>query len=246
MKKKRGTVGIDEMNGTAKADFILALDGDDFIFGNGGNDTLKAGDGDDQIFGGNGRDKIFGDGDDDLLIGDSGSDTLSGGDGNDTIVGGSGNDVIKGGDGNDRMFSNVGDDRMNGGEGDDYYEFGKGTVTANDLKGSDEYVITADCTVTIDDQDGMDKLRFKDIESGFTITMRELMFQRSGDDLVITVDGYQGSTTITFFYAEEHYRIEKIYDEDAEHPTGYVLTDEAILNLSNGEEPIRGTDLWEL
>lgn len=243
MKKTRGTVGGDEMNGTNKVDYIMGLDGDDFIFGKSGDDVLKGGDGSDQLFGAGGRDKLFGDGDDDLLLGDNGTDILSGGDGNDTIVGGAGNDVIKGGEGNDRMFSNIGNDRMNGGKGDDYYEIGKGTVTALDLEGNDKYVITADSTVTIDDRDGIDGIQFKDIESSWTITMRELMFQRSGDDLVITVDGYKGATTITFFYAEEMYQIEKIYDEVS---TYYSLLDEDILNLSNGDEPIRGTEIWDV
>jgi Ca2+-binding RTX toxin-like protein len=229
MKTKRGTAGVDDLNGTRLADQILGLDGDDIISGKGGNDKLLGGEGSDEIRGGGGADKIFGDEDDDFLFGDSGSDVISGGDGNDIIIGGSGSDVLKGGDGSDRLFSNTGNDRMNGGEGDDYYE------------------ITADSSVKIDDRDGHDKIRFADTEKSWTITMRDLMFQRSGDDLVITVDGYKGETAITFFYAEEEtYRIEWIYDEDPDHVTGYNLEIENILNLSNGDEPIRGIDLWEL
>jgi len=247
MKTKRGTAGIDELNGTSRADLILGLDGDDIISGRGGNDRLRGGEGTDEIRGGGGADKIFGDGDDDFLFGDAGSDVISGGDGNDIIIGGAGNDVLKGGKGNDRLFSNTGDDQMYGGEGDDYYEIGYGTVETVDNIGNDEYKITADSSVKIDDRDGVDKLRFADTEKSWTITMRDLLFQRSGDDLVITVDGYKGETVITFFYAEEeNYRIERIYDEDPEQPTGYSLVIENILNLSNGDDPIRGTDLWEL
>jgi hemolysin A len=246
MKTKRGTAGIDDLNGTRLADQILGLDGADIISGKGGNDKLRGGEGSDEIRGGGGGDKLFGDGDDDFLFGDSGSDVISGGDGNDIIIGGSGNDILKGGDGNDRLFSNTGNDRMNGGEGDDYYEIGRGTVETIDDFGNDEYKITADSSVKIDDQDGVDKLRFADTEKSLTITMNFLMFQRSGDDLVITVDGYKGETTITFFYAEENYRIERIYDEDPDHATGYNLEIKNILNLSNGDEPIRGIDLWEL
>lgn len=247
MNKKRGTAGIDELNGTRRADQILGLDGDDFILGKAGNDKLFGGDGADEIRGGSGSDKIFGDGDDDFLFGDNGNDAITGGDGNDIIVGGAGNDVLRGGKGDDRLFSNTGDDRMNGGEGDDYYEIGRGTVATVDDFGNDEYKITADSSVKIDDRDGNDKLRFVDTEKSLTITLHELMFQRSGDDLVITVEGYKGQTTITFFYAEEEtYRIERIYDENPDAPRGYSLEIENILHLSNGDDPIRGTDLWEL
>ena len=244
MNKTRGTTGIDVMNGTNKVDYFVGLDGDDFIFGRGGTDLLKGGEGNDQLDGGAGRDKLFGDGDSDLLLGDSGADVLSGGDGNDTIVGGSGNDVIKGGDGNDRMFSNVGDDRMNGGEGDDYYEIGRGTVTALDPKGNDEYVVIAGSSLTIDDGDGVDKLRFKDIDGGFTVDMNKLMFQRSGDDLVIIVEGHEdGATTIASFYAEEFHRVEQIYDEAGDV---HSLEDEDILHLADGDAPIRGADIWDI
>jgi Ca2+-binding RTX toxin-like protein len=247
MKKKRGTAGIDELNGTRRADEILGLDGNDVISGRGGNDKLRGGEGTDEIRGGGGADRIFGDGDDDFLFGESGSDVISGGDGKDIIIGGGGNDVLKGGAGNDRLFSNTGNDRMNGGDGDDYYEIGYGTVETVDDIGNDEYKVTADSSVKIDDRNGHDKLRFADTDKSWTITMNDLMFQRSGDDLVITVDGYKGETTITFFYAEEeNYRIERIYNEEPTAKTGYNLEIENILNLSNGDEPIRGTVLWEL
>lgn len=245
MKKLRGTAGIDDLNGTRSADYILGLGGDDTMNGGGGNDTLKGGEGRDFVYGANGRDRIFGDGDDDFLFGEGGSDVIRGGDGNDVMVGGGGADTISGGAGNDRMFSNTGNDTMNGGTGDDYYEIGRGRVHASDKSGNDEYVITADSSVTIDDTDGSDKLRFKDIDSSRTITLNDLMFARSGDDLIITVDGYQGATTLTFFFAEENFRIERLYDEDPAHKTGYSLEEEWIMNLSNGDAPVRGSDIWE-
>jgi hypothetical protein len=107
--------------------------------------------------------------------------------------------------------------------------------------------VTADASVTIDDSAGTDKLRFKDLESARTVTLYDLMFQRSGDDLVITLDGYQGQTVISFFYGDdETYHIERIYDENEEAPTGYSLEIDAVLNLSNGDSPISGADLWEV
>ncbi|MGV3548991.1 calcium-binding protein [Rhizobium sp.] len=245
MKKMRGTTGIDEINGTRNADLIFGFGGNDLINGGAGNDKLKGGEGSDYVYGASGRDRIWGDGDDDFLFGDGGNDTINGGLGNDVIVGGSGADTLVGGAGNDRLFSNIGNDKMNGGTGDDYYGIGKGRVQTTDASGNDSYALLADSSLTIDDRDGNDKLYFADVDANRTITLNDLFFAREGDDLIITIDGYQGATTISFFFAEEAYRIERLYDEDKEHKTGYSLEEEWILNLSNGDSPVRGSDIWE-
>lgn len=245
MKKIRGTIGIDNLSGTRNADDIFGFDGNDNIMGGGGNDKLSGGNGSDFVYGGGGMDRIFGDAHDDFLFGEGGRDRIDGGDGNDILVGGAGADTLLGGAGNDRMFSNIGNDRMEGGQGDDYYEIGRGKVTTSDKVGHDTYKIIADSSVTINDTAGSDKLYFADTDAGRQITLNDLMFNRSGDDLVIAVDGYQGETVISFFYAEKRFRIERLYDEDPNQKTGYSLQIEAVLNLSNGDSPVRGSDLWE-
>lgn len=247
MKKMRGTSGIDELIGTKKADFILGFDSDDFILGNAGNDVVKGGNGNDQIRAGAGRDRLWGDAGNDILIGEGGKDLIRGGDGNDVLVGGAGTDRLIGGAGDDKMFSNTGNDYMDGGAGDDYYEIGRGKVTTRDRSGNDTYVVTADSTVRIDDVKGNDKVYFKDTDSSWAIALGDLLFRRDGDDLIIEVDGYKGETILTFFYADDRHRVEYLDVEDPAAPDkGYQLEMEAVLNLSNGDMPVRGTDLWDL
>lgn len=246
MKKTRGTAGIDELIGSNKDDFILGLDGDDVVKGAGGDDTLKGGAGFDYVLGGNGNDKIFGDDDNDYLFGEGGHDIVKGGDGNDIIVGAAGSDTLLGDAGNDRMFSITGDDNMMGGEGDDFYGIGGDTVTALDTLGNDEYKVTAGGTAAIEDRSDDDTLRIADNDGGRTLTIDDFLFQRSGDDLVITIDGYEGQTVVTFFYAEADYRIERLHDEDPDARTGFDLEIEAVLELADGDSPIRGTDIWDV
>lgn len=247
MKTTRGTAGIDYLTGKAKPDYIVGLEGDDVIRGNGGSDRLDGGVGHDYAFGGNGDDRIFGATGNDFLFGDAGSDMIRGGDGNDIIVGGTEDDVLKGDAGDDRMFSITGDDRMQGGLGNDYYEIGASFVTALDISGSDEYVINTAGNVTINDTGGADKIRFKDLDGETTVTVDDLVFQRFGNDLVITIDGAAGEATLTSFYSEDRaHRIERLYDEDKDASTGYNLAIEAILNLESGGAAIDGSDVWDL
>ena len=246
-KTTRGTAGIDHLTGKAKADTILGLDGDDMLEGMGGDDTLNGGAGNDYAFGGSGNDKIYGDIGNDFLFGDGGNDTIKGGDGSDIIVGGEGDDTLQGDTGNDRMFSITGDDKMQGGVGDDYYEIGVGFVTALDISGNDEYVIVAGSNATIDDTGGVDKIRFKDLDSETTVTIDDLILERFGNDLVISVDGVDGGTTLTSFYEEDKsHRIERLFDENKDASAGYSLAIQAVLDLESGGSSIRGSDVWDL
>jgi len=88
-----GTPGADTINGTKKADVIVALTGDDAIFGLGGNDVICAFGGDDFIKGRAGNDLIRAGGGDDSLGGGPGDDTLRGGGGHDSCRGGPGKDI---------------------------------------------------------------------------------------------------------------------------------------------------------
>jgi Ca2+-binding RTX toxin-like protein len=245
MKKTRGTVGIDHLVGNARANFLLGLDGDDVMEGRGGSDILKGGTGYDYIYGGSGRDRIYGEADDDYLFGDGGNDTIWGGSGNDIIVGGRGDDKLFGGIGNDQLFSISGDDIMKGGAGNDTYHIALGLVTARDISGNDEYIVLPDSRATIMDTGGTDKLRFRDNDSTTTIEVADMLFQRFGDDLVISVDGYGGETTLSlFFSSDKTHRIERIYDEKRAL-SGYDMQIDALFELTNGGSA-SGADLWAL
>jgi Ca2+-binding RTX toxin-like protein len=120
---KKGSIGNDNMTGSANLDrlfgdfgndTIKALAGDDFVFGGGGKDVLSGGAGDDQVSGGLSSDRIFG---------DDGNDFLRGGGGfraSETDDGAS--DFIDGGAGNDYVFAGRLDTAL-GGSGVDTYSF---------------------------------------------------------------------------------------------------------------------------
>ncbi len=107
-----GTAGINEINGTAGNDIIVAFEDNDLIGGGAGND---------------------------VIYGNDNNDALSGGLDDDTLYGGNGDDQLLGGDGNDLLIGNLGDDAMTGGAGDDVYLVGQvgDTVTENLNEGID-------------------------------------------------------------------------------------------------------------
>lgn len=125
-----------------------------------------------QLVGSAGKDLIEGLAGADTLFGMGGNDTLRGGDGNDYLSGGSGSgtgsgdDVMEGGIGNDTLRGEDGNNTLSGGAGDDQYVYGGGVDVIDNTGG------------------GTDWLFF---QNGITIS--QLAFARSGDDLVITVNG---------------------------------------------------------
>jgi Ca2+-binding RTX toxin-like protein len=109
MATRKGTRGIDSLNGTSLADLIL---------GYLGNDTLKGLGGLDRIFGGGGNDRIDG---------GTGNDRLFGGKGKDTIVGGTGNDFIDHSSGlTTGALDDGATDKINAGAGNDAVSMGRG------------------------------------------------------------------------------------------------------------------------
>ncbi|WP_115559112.1 putative Ig domain-containing protein [Xanthomonas dyei] len=110
-----------------------------------------------------GNDTLFGMAGDDRIEGGDGDDYLSGGSGS---FSGSGNDMLYGGSGNDTLVGEDGNDLMFGGAGDDAYTYQAGngvdTVTTG---GGNDYIFMS----------GIARVR--------------LSFHRTGDDLVVRVDG---------------------------------------------------------
>lgn len=125
-----------------------------------------------QIQGSTKRDWINGLGGNDTLYGMAGNDTVRGGDGDDILWGGtgsgtsSGTDYLYGGNGNDTLYGEDGNDMLYGGAGDDKYVYGGGTDKIDNTGG------------------GYDGVVF-----GNGITASRLSFQKSGNDLIIKVDG---------------------------------------------------------
>ena len=110
----------------------------------------------------------------DVLVGAAGDDSLDGGSGNDVLVGGAGNDTLDGGAGNDVM-------RLDGG-GDDAFTFKAGF-------GSDVISVR-----NIADIVGHATVQFEHIAAD------NVLFQRLGDDLQITIAGTTDSVTMSNWY----------------------------------------------
>ncbi|HET8899978.1 MAG TPA: calcium-binding protein, partial [Rhodanobacteraceae bacterium] len=152
--------------------------------GDTGNPTQPGNDGDytntvdgtpagEQLLGSNGRDLIHGLAGNDTIFGFGGDDKFDGGDGDDYLSGGngsfsgSGDDILVGGAGVDTLVGEDGDDLLLGGAGNDKYIW---------QAGSDNDVID-------NTGGGTDWLFFNGVDR------TRLSFHRSGDDLLILVDG---------------------------------------------------------
>lgn len=202
--------------------------GDDMLDGGDGDDYLDGGAGADQLIGGAGFDGadysasnaavfvnlatgtasggtaqgdtlsgielVQGSAYGDTITGSANSDVIYGGDGNDTIVGGAGNDYLFGGAGNDTINAEAGDDMLDGGTGDD---------TLNGGIDNDVYVVTRSSgadTINNYDPSGedIDVIGFNDMMGA--INDQDLWFERTGNDLKITVIGTGSSVQVANWY----------------------------------------------
>ena len=177
-----GTVGNDTLHGYTTADTISGAGGNDTIYDHGGNDTLNGDAGNDTLWGGSGNDTLNGGAGTDTLRGESGNDTLNGGANNDTLYGGSGNDTLRGGSGNDHL---------QGDGGSDTYVFNTG--------------FGADTIHNHDTQAGS-----VDIAQFSGVSIENLWFSRSGNNLQINVAGSDDQVTINHWYTNSGYQLDSI------------------------------------
>lgn len=215
----------DQLDGGADNDRVEGGAGNDRLIGGAGDDVLIGGAGADRFLGGAGVDTVsyetattgvtvnlataagtagdaagdvfedtpellIGSAFGDTLTGSALDDTIEGRTGNDTIFGGAGIDVLRGGDGNDTLEGQAGDDVLDGGAGSDIL------IGGND---SDTYLMSissgADEIRNFDPNgDDIDVVGYQDI------TNNRLWFERSGNDLIVTVVGTDVRTTIKDWY----------------------------------------------
>ncbi|WP_049791087.1 calcium-binding protein [Paracidovorax avenae] len=156
------------------------------LIGTAEGDTLQGFVGDDVIDGLAGDDQIYG---------QNGNDTLSGGAGNDQLYGGQGNDTLKGGEGDDQLRGDEGDDVLEGGAGNDYLHggFGNNTFIFGRGDGQDRIDHYHDTAVG-----KHNVLQFKAGVSKDGVTVR-----RSGNDLVLSIDGTTDKVTVSAFFYED-------------------------------------------
>ena len=175
--------GDDNLSGSDNADVIASYAGNDVVHGLGGDDQIDGGAGNDRVFGGAGDDQVNGDEGDDIVYGDAGNDVLDGGAGKDYLYGGEGNDTLRGGAG-------VGD-YLSGEAGNDTYLFGLGD--------GDTTVYNYDTNAA-----SVDIARFEDV------SVEELWFSRNGSNLQITVAGTDDRVTISNWYSNANYQLDRI------------------------------------
>ena len=176
IEQLRGTQAGDKLYGDNLTNMLLGEGGVDIIEGRGGNDTIDGGAGDDALNGGDGND---------LLIG---------GAGNDTIYGGAGDDQLFGGDGNDTLYAESGDDLLDGGAGDD---------TLSGGLDNDTYLMTRSSgadTIWNYDPSGADIDVIGLQDANGVIADKDLWFERSGDDMIVSVVGTTSSSRIKNWY----------------------------------------------
>jgi Ca2+-binding RTX toxin-like protein len=178
-------VGIEQLRGTQYGDTLRGDDAANVLMGEGGADTLEGRGGDDVIDGGAG---------DDYLHGGAGNDRLIGGAGDDDIYGGIGNDYLFGGDGNDELYAESGDDLLDGGAGNDMLNGGadNDTYLMSRISGADT-INNYDATGT-----DVDVLGLQDTAG--MIADKDLWFERSGNDMIVSVVGTSASARIVKWY----------------------------------------------
>jgi Ca2+-binding RTX toxin-like protein len=175
-----------------------------------------------QLVGSTGKDLIKGLAGGDQLFGMAGNDTLQGGDGDDYLAGGngsaagSGDDRLEGGIGNDTLRAQDGANTLVGGAGNDSYVYGGGQDVVDNVGG------------------GTDQIVF---ENG--IVASQLAFSRTGDDLLITVNGNANNTVrVTGHFLGGDQAIDFV------RPASGALLDTAAINalVNAGSNPGGGDD----
>ncbi|TLY41158.1 MAG: hypothetical protein E6K59_09815, partial [Nitrospirae bacterium] len=208
-KVTNGTNQDDVIRMGRQDDVISTFKGKDRVFGGSGNDTVYGGDGGDTVYGEGGNDALYGGSGKDLLDGGYGDDQLEGGKGKDTLIGGPGNDTLRGGDGDDTLQGGAGNDVLETGEGEDTILLGRGD-------GHDSLIGRAN---NHDDE----------IEFGPGITIEHVWFQKTGNDLTVSVldtHGPSDQITIADWYIDK-----KNHVEEFETANGDELDDKRVEQL---------------
>ncbi|AHF69935.1 hypothetical protein PCH70_47820 [Pseudomonas cichorii JBC1] len=236
-------------------DVVNGGDGNDTLYGSSGNDTLNGDNGDDLLIGGSGLDTLSGGAGNDtlqgygLLDGGSGDDLLEGsgellgGDGQD-ILRGQGSDTLSGGAGNDVLeaYSNPwirNANILSGGTGDDslYGAFGDDTYLFNLGDGRDLLVERRAGQAYSNIAPSFDTLRF-----GEGISVQNLSFTRTGNDLLISHSNGTDAITVQNWYQEpsEHFKLERLEFADGSVLSGNDVEARAITVGTIGNDTLMG------
>lgn len=149
-----------------------------------------------------GADELYGSDAADTINGMGGADFIGGYGGDDVLVGGDGDDWLGAGDeeGDDVLAGGTGNDELNGGLGNDTYLFGlgDGQDTVYDLNEP------ADGGGALA-PDNTDTIRF-----GEGIAPTDILASREGDDLCLAINGTADRLTMSSWFYEAKYRVERV------------------------------------
>ncbi|MEW6544389.1 MAG: calcium-binding protein [Nitrospirota bacterium] len=133
-----------------------------------------------------------------------------------TLVGTSGADTLYGGAGADMLDGGAGDDQLYGYEGHDTYLFGSGA--------GQDTVLDYDPGVGNTDA----------VRLGIDVTSSDLTVTRSGDDLVLGINGTNDQLTVQSFFLGSAYRVEEVQFTDGTVWDAETLTDKTRLLQQGG------------
>ncbi|MDP2880435.1 MAG: calcium-binding protein, partial [Azonexus sp.] len=131
----------------------------------------------------------------DIKIGTSGAEMLSAGASDDIVIGQAGKDTLYGGAGNDILDGGTGNDYLSGDAGSDVYLFGRGS--------GQDTVYNYDATAGKTDA----------IQFAAGIANSDVQVSRSGDNLVLSINGTADNLTVSSYFnsdAAGYYKVEEI------------------------------------
>jgi Ca2+-binding RTX toxin-like protein len=213
-----GTSGNDTTSGSSGHDYQIGLGGNDSLSGGAGNDIQEGGDGDDILIGGDGDDVSYGGAGNDVIEGGSGNDIFYGNEGNDILRTTSGDDVLIGGSGSDVLYGSHWDVFLQGGDGPDTYRY--------------DAVSSLGGTIDNHSEDGeLDRLVLQNMDRS------NLMFSRSGDDLLVQYVSSQTSARVSDWFSDPLNRLDEI-----ETKAGVITTaDQIDALIASGQSTFVGT-----
>jgi Ca2+-binding RTX toxin-like protein len=221
--------------------------GEDVIVGGTVNDTINGLEANDRLYGNAGDDVLNGGGGKDTLLGGEGADELDGGLGIDTLIGGAGDDVLGGAaDSLDATRATWNGTQYLGNE----YTGGTGDDTLRGTRGADVYHYNlGDGSDLLIDENGNTSSRYADRVEMDDVNHDQLWFERSGDDLVMSVIGTDDQIRFQNWYLSTKNQIEEIQSSDGMALTNSSL-DQLVSAMATLSAPASGeltlpTDLQE-
>ena len=145
---------------------------------------------------------------------------MEAGGGDDIIQAYGGENYLSGGAGDDKLYGAVGNDTILGGSGNDYLSGGSG---------NDTYIFNpGDGKDTIYDTSGNDLLQID-------TSVENLMFERSGNNLLVSILGTEDSVSINNWYSGSSYKVETFSVSDG-YSLAYNQVEQLIQSMASFEE----------